>query len=76
MKSFMNREDPLFQALRRLPPVDLDPALAQRVRRLAMDDIGTAPRPMPFLPRVLAPAVLALLVAGYFTWSLCFVLAG
>jgi hypothetical protein len=27
MKSFMNREDPLFQALRRLPPVDLDPAL-------------------------------------------------
>jgi hypothetical protein len=72
----MNGDDPLFQALRRLPPVEPDPALAQQVRRLSLDELGARPRTVPFVSRVLAPAVLALLVAGYFTWSLCFVLAG
>jgi hypothetical protein len=72
----MNRDDPLFQALRRLPPPTLDATFAQQVRRQALAELGVGPARMSFLARVLAPAALAVVAVGYFTWSVCFVLAG
>jgi hypothetical protein len=72
-----DREQGLDQALRRLPRAAPDPALDRRVHQLAVAALDGAD-PAPVLRRLaaaVAPALLALVVAGYFGWSVCFLLA-
>jgi hypothetical protein len=76
-----DRDQVLDQALRRLPRAAPDPALDRRVHALAVGALAgpdPARGPVPILRRVaaaVAPALLALVVAGYFGWSVCFLLA-
>jgi hypothetical protein len=72
--------DPLLRALRTLPRAEVTQALAADVHRRARlalaepDAREPAPRARWWL-RVLAPALLAAVAAGYFSWSVLFVLA-
>jgi hypothetical protein len=72
--------DPLLRALRALPRAEVTQDLAADVHRRARlalaqpDDREPASRAGWWL-RVLTPALLAAVAAGYFSWSVLFVLA-
>jgi hypothetical protein len=71
--------DPLLRALGTLPRAQPDAAFAAEVHRqarlaLAGDEPAPAPAASWWL-RVFAPAVLAAVTAGYFSWSVLFLLA-
>jgi hypothetical protein len=79
-----DQDQALYRALRQLPRAAPDPALDRRVRHLAAAELGRTDMPGSGagpasagrrLAAVVAPALLALLVASYFGWSVCFLLA-
>lgn len=79
-----DRDQALDTALRRLPRAAPDPALDRRVHQLAAaaldgaDPVSTGGPPVGawrWMLAAVAPALLALVVAGYFGWSVCFLLA-
>jgi hypothetical protein len=72
--------DGLFRALRGLPRAEPGQPLAERVHRLAMAELGRPDTTAPVargrrLVSAVAPALLAVVVASYFGWSVCFLLA-
>jgi hypothetical protein len=77
-------DDPLRQALRPLADVPIRPALVEHVRArvlaAAMTETAAPARPSPRarltrFARAAAPVLLGVLVAGYFSWAVLFVLA-